>query len=130
MCLLWKQKLQAAAKKRCQGIIPQVPLPAPGLNPGAGDVSEQESWGAPFIMLSHQWSAGEGRRGEAALWAHPSVHTASEKQPRRGSGSADVWVGSLSLPSVRAVPPCSSCVGPGTSGVCVCQEHMLEKKGL
>lgn len=104
----WGCQPSPAAKKTCQGIIPQVGLPARGPNPGAGDVSEQEGWGVHFIMLLHQPSGGMGRRGEAVPWACPSMHAATEEQTRRGSGSADVWVGSLSLPSVRVVPPCSS----------------------
>ena len=33
------------------------------------------------------------------------MHTRSEEQTRRGSGSAEVCVGSLSLPRIRVVPP-------------------------
>ena len=104
----WGCQPSPAAKKRCQGIIPRVRLPAPGPNTGEGDVSEQENLGVCFITLLHQPSAGERRRGEAALWARPSVHRASKERTRRGSGSADVQAGSVSLPSVRVVPPCSS----------------------
>lgn len=87
-------------------MIPGLCSPALGPNPGAGNVPEQESWGVHFIRLLHQPWAGERKRGGAAISACPCVHTVSREQTSRGS--ADVWVGSLSLPGIRVVSLCLS----------------------
>lgn len=122
-CPLPKQRQQDPAGavslpllQGCQGIIPSGRLALPRgrilarvmcLSRRAGECVSY-----PFC-ISRGREPGAGSRGEAAIWARLCVHTAGKEQRRRGSSSADVWAGSLSLPSISVVPPRSS----GSGGV-------------
>lgn len=102
----------------------------PGAKSCAGDVFAEKREREHFITLWHQRAAGEGRR-EGAFWACPSVNTASEKLTR-SSGSADIWVGILSLHqgATSMLPRQQTCVAPDTTGVCALSGVHAGKKGV
>lgn len=112
--------------KGCQGIIPSGRFACPGGRILARVMCPSRRAGEHVSYpscISCGQEPGAGSRGEAAIWSRPCVHTAGKEQKRRGSSSADVWAGSLPLPSISVVPPCSS--GNGGVWLQTCQVYVF-----